>query len=78
MVSGRLFAVLEAPAVVAGLDDVAVVCQAVEHGGGHLGVAEYLRPIGEGEIGRDQQRGILVKLLIRWNNNWPPDWLNGR
>jgi hypothetical protein len=41
---GRLCAVLETPAVVAGLDDVAVVRQAIEHGGCHFGVAENLRP----------------------------------
>src|SRR5258705_7911703 len=45
--SGRLCAVLEAPAFVAGLDDVAVVCQPVKHGGGHFCVAEDLRPICE-------------------------------
>src|SRR5712671_6182234 len=50
----RLCAVLEAPAFVAGLDDVAVVCQPVKHGGGHFGVAEDLRPICESEIGADQ------------------------
>ena len=53
--SGRLCAVLEAPAVVAGLDDVAVVGEPIEHGGCHFGVAEHLRPIGEGQIGGDQQ-----------------------
>jgi hypothetical protein len=37
-----------------GLDDVAVVCQPIEHGGRHFGVAEHLRPIGEGQIGGDQ------------------------
>ena len=59
---GLSAAVFEAPAGVAGLDDVAVMGQPVEHGGGHLGVAEGLRPIGEGEIGGDQQRGVLVEL----------------
>src|SRR5258708_4599587 len=54
--------VFEAPAGVAGLDDVAVMSQAVEHGGGHLGIAEHLRPIGEGEIGGDQQRCVFVEL----------------
>ena len=54
-------AVFESPAGVAGLDDVAMVRQAIEHGGGHLGVAEHLRPIGEGEVGGDQQRGVLVE-----------------
>ena len=41
-------AVLEAPTVIASLDDVAVMRQAIQHGGGHPGVAKYLRPIGEG------------------------------
>ena len=55
-------AVFEAPAGVAGLDDVAVMGQAIEHGGGHLGIAEHLRPIGEGEVGGDQQRCVFVEL----------------
>ena len=38
-----LRAVLEAPAVVAGLDDVAVVGEAVKHGGRHFGVTEQRR-----------------------------------
>ena len=39
-----------------------MVGQAIQHGGGHLGVAEDLRPIGEGEIGGDQQGGVFVEL----------------
>jgi hypothetical protein len=54
--------VLEPPAGVAGLDDVAMVGQAVEHCGCHLGVAEDLRPVGKRQVGGDEQRGILVKL----------------
>jgi hypothetical protein len=46
----RSGAVFEAPAFVSGLDDVAVVSEAVEHGGGQFGVAEHLRPVGEGEL----------------------------
>jgi len=53
---------VEAPAGVAGLDDVAVVGQPVEHGGGHLGIAKHLGPIGEGQVGGDQQGGVLVEL----------------
>jgi hypothetical protein len=34
--------IFEAPTGVAGLDDVAVLGQPVEHGGGHLGVAEHV------------------------------------
>jgi hypothetical protein len=44
---------LEAPAVVAGLDDVAVVGQTIEQRSCHLGVAEDARPFTEGEIGGD-------------------------
>ena len=55
-------AVPEPPAGVAGLDDVAVVGQPVEHGGGHLGVAEHLRPVGKCQVGGDEQRGVLVQL----------------
>jgi len=55
-------AVLEAPTVVAGLDDVAMMRQAIQHGGGHPGVAEYLRPIGKSQIGGDQQRRVFVQL----------------
>ena len=45
--------VLEAPAFVAGLDDVAVVGEPVEKCGGHLGVAEDGGPFAEGEVGGD-------------------------
>ena len=53
--------VLEAPALVAGLDDLAMVGQTVEQGRGHLGVAEDGRPFAEGEIGGDDDRGALVE-----------------
>jgi len=37
--------------------------EAVEHGGRHLGVAEDLLPVGEGEIGGgDDDRGVFVGL----------------
>ena len=45
----RLTAVFEAPAVVAGLDDIAVMGDAVEQSRGHLGIAERRRPLPEGE-----------------------------
>jgi antitoxin ParD1/3/4 len=56
---GRSGSVLEAPAFVAGLDDLAVVGQAIEKRGGHLGVAEHARPFPEGEVGGDDDRGAL-------------------
>ena len=54
-------AAFEAPAVVAGLDDVAVVGQAVEKSGGHLGVAEHAGPFTERQIGGDDDRRSLVE-----------------
>jgi hypothetical protein len=39
-----------------------MVGQPIEHGGCHLGIAEHLGPIGEGQIGRDQQRRVFVEL----------------
>ena len=57
-----LCSVLEAPAFVAGLDDLAVMRQAVEERGGHLCVAEDGRPLSERQVGRDDDRGAFVKL----------------
>ena len=54
--------VLEAPALVAGFDDVTVMGQAIEQRGGHLGVAEDARPFGEAEVGGHHHRGALVQL----------------
>ena len=45
--------VLQPPAVVAGLEDVAVVGEPVEQGRGHLGVAEDGGPFAEGQVGGD-------------------------
>src|SRR6202451_996571 len=36
--------------------------QSIEHGGGHFGVTEDLRPIGEGEVRRYDDRGVFVEL----------------
>ena len=59
--AARSAAVFEAPAVVAGLEDVAVMRQAIEQGGGHLGVAEYGWPFGEGQVGGDDDGGALIQ-----------------
>jgi hypothetical protein len=52
---------LEAPAVVSGLDDIAVVGQSIEQRGGHFGVTEDARPFTEGEVCDDDDRGALVE-----------------
>jgi len=54
-------AAFEAPAVVAGLDDVAMVGQAVEQRGGHLGVAKHARPFAERKIGGDDNGSTLIE-----------------
>ena len=55
-------ACLEAEAVVSGLQDVAAVCETVEQGCSHFGVAEDRGPFAEAEIGGDGNAGALVKL----------------
>jgi hypothetical protein len=50
-----------APAVVTGLDDVAVVSQTVEQRGGHRRIAEHAGPFAEGQIGGDEDGGALIK-----------------
>ena len=54
----------EAPAVVAALNDIAIVGQAVEQRGGHLGIAEHAGPFAEDEVGGDRA-GL---------NNLKPSW----
>ncbi len=53
--------VLEAPALVAGLDDLAVVGETIEQRRGHLWVAEDGGPLAEGEVGCDDDRGAFVE-----------------
>jgi hypothetical protein len=53
-------AALESPAVIAGLDDVAMMGQPVEQRGRPLGVAEHAGPFTEGEIGGDDDGGALT------------------
>lgn len=54
-------AAFEAPAVIAGLDDVTVMGQPIEQRGGHFGVAEHARPFAEGEIGGHDDGGALIE-----------------
>ena len=57
-----LYPVLEAPAFVAGFDDLAVMRQAVEQCGRHLCIPKHAGPFTECQIGRDDDRGALVEL----------------
>jgi hypothetical protein len=53
-------AAFESPAIIAALDDVAVMGQPVEQRSGHLGVAKHAGPFAEGKIGRDDDGGDYV------------------
>jgi hypothetical protein len=53
--------VAQPPTVVAGLDDIAMVGEAIEQGRGHFGVAEHLWPFAELEVGGDDNRGLFVE-----------------
>jgi hypothetical protein len=60
-VRADLRAVLEAPALVSGLQDVAVVGQAVEQVGDHFRINENRRPFLEGQVRCDDHRGSFVE-----------------
>src|SRR5579863_5426085 len=57
-----LEAVAEAPALVAGVDDVCAVGEAVDDGFREAGVGEDLGPLAEREVRRDDHRRALVAL----------------
>ena len=61
VVRADLRAILEAPALVSGLQDVAMVRQAVEQGGCHFRVYEDRRPFLEGQVRGDDHRGSFVE-----------------
>ena len=46
-------AVFEAPAVVPGLDDLAMMSEAIEQSAGHFRITEDARPFAEGQVGGD-------------------------
>jgi hypothetical protein len=63
--TAELFAVLEAPAAVAGFNDIAMVRKPVEQRSGHYRIAEGVRPFGEGQIGGHNDRGAPISLQAR-------------
>jgi hypothetical protein len=56
-----LCSAFEAPAVVSSFNDIAVVSEAIEQSGRHLGVCKDARPFTEGKICGDDDRGALVE-----------------
>jgi len=57
----RSDAVFEAPAFVAGFDDVAVMGETIEQRGRRLRIAEDAWPFAKGEIGRYDDRRALIE-----------------
>ena len=51
----------EAPALVAGLDDVAVMGEPVEQSCRHFWIAEHAWPFSEGEVGRHDDGRAFVQ-----------------
>ena len=58
-----------APAVVTGLNVVAVMGEAIEERGRHLGIAEHAGPFGEVEVGRHDDGRALVEPADQRNSN---------
>ncbi len=56
-----IVAAFEAPTIVASLDDVAVMGQAVKQRGRHCCIAEDARPFAKHKIGGDDDGGALVR-----------------
>ncbi len=53
---------LDAPAFIAGFNDIAMMREAVEQCGRHFGITEYGWPFGKSEICCDDDRCALVEL----------------
>ena len=71
-------ALFEAPGVISGFENVAVVSDAAEERGGHLWVAEDRDPFGEAEIGWDDEGCLFVELADEMEQQAPPEAGNGR
>ena len=66
MIVGAAF---EAPAVVSSFNDIAVVSEAIEQRGRHLGVREDAWPFAECQIGSHEHRGAFVETadeVVKW------------
>ena len=62
---------LEAIAVVSGLQNVAAVGEAIEQRGGHFGVPKDGGPLGEAQVGGDDDAGALVEFAQKMKEQGP-------
>ena len=51
----------EAPTLVAGFHQVAMMGEPIQKGRGHLHIAKHLLPLGKPQIGGDRHAGALVQ-----------------
>lgn len=51
----------ETKAVISGFDDVTAMCEAIEQGGGHFGIAKDGGPFAEAEVGGYDDAGPLIE-----------------
>ena len=56
-----LFPVFKAVTLVAGLDNIAMMGQSIQQGGGHLGIAKHLRPLAKAQVGGHDHGCLLVQ-----------------
>lgn len=56
---GRSVSVFDSPAVSAGFDDVTMVRHSIKQSGSHFLITKDRGPFTEGEIGGDNDRGIV-------------------
>ena len=56
------FSLLESEGIIPGFQDIAVMGNAIEQGGGHFGIAEHRDPFRERQVGGDDQGGLFVEL----------------
>ena len=56
-----LFPVFKAVTLVAGFNNIAMMGQAIQQGGGHLGIAKYLCPLAKAQISGHDHGCLLVE-----------------
>ena len=65
-------AVSESVALIAGLDDMAVMGQTVKQRRGHLRAAEDISPFGKRQVGGDQLARVFIELAEQVKQQRPP------
>lgn len=69
--SGLGRAVLEEEAVVSGLQDMAMMGEAIEQRRRHVGVSEFGSPFAEAEVGSDDDAGALIERAQQMEQQCP-------